>query len=119
MCDIIHNNINLLEFLKVSTFDQVSVVIEANVYFGGKVSSRTILFPDGSKKSLGILLPGEYHFNTSEPENMKIISGMAEYRLDENDDWKKVEQNGEFNVTGNSSFDIRALDVVDYCCSFL
>ena len=44
---------------------------------------------------------------------------MAEYRLDKNDDWKKVEQNGEFNVTGNSSFDIRALDVVDYCCSFL
>lgn len=108
-----------MEFLKVSTFDEVSVVIEANVYFDGKVSSRTILFPDGSKKTLGILLPGEYHFNTDAPEHMMIISGVAEYRLDEDDDWKKVEQDGEFNVTGNSSFDIRALDIVDYCCSFL
>ena len=108
-----------MEFLKVSTFDQVSVVIEANVYFDGKVSSRTILFPDGSKKTLGILLPGEYHFNTDAPEHMKIISGVAEYRLDEDDDWKTVKQDGEFNVSGNSSFDIRALDIVDYCCSFL
>jgi uncharacterized protein YaiE (UPF0345 family) len=65
------------------------------------------------------LLPGEYHFNTDAPEHMKIISGVAEYRLDENDDWKTVKQDGEFNVSGNSSFDIRALDIVDYCCSFL
>lgn len=103
----------------MSTFDQVSVVIEANVYFDGKVSSRTILFPDGSKKTLGILLPGEYHFNTDAPEHMKITEGVAEYRLSENDDWIRVKPHGEFNVPGNSSFDIRALDIVDYCCSFL
>jgi purine/pyrimidine-nucleoside phosphorylase len=103
----------------VSTFDQVSVVIEANVYFDGKVSSRTILFPDGSKKTLGLLLPGEYHFNTDAPEHMKITEGVVEYRLSDSDDWIKVEPYGEFNVPGNSSFDIRALEIVDYCCSFL
>lgn len=103
----------------MSTYDDVSVVIEANVYFDGNVTSRTILFPNGSKKTLGILLPGEYHFNTDAPEHMVITSGVAEYRLDEQDDWKKVEQGGEFNLPGKSSFDIRAIDVVDYICSFL
>lgn len=103
----------------MSTFDQVSVVIEANVYFDGKVSSRTILFPDGSKKTLGLLLPGEYHFNTDAPEHMKIISGVVEYRLNEDDDWQQAGQDDAFSVPGNSSFDIRAIDIVDYCCSFL
>jgi uncharacterized protein YaiE (UPF0345 family) len=103
----------------VSTFDQVSVVIEANIYFDGKVSSRTIVFPDGSKKTLGLLLPGEYHFNTDAPEHMKITEGTIEYRLQESDDWKKVEAGGEFNLPGNSSFDIRALEIADYVCSFL
>jgi len=103
----------------VSTFDKVSVVIEANIYFDGKVSSRTILFPDGSKKTLGLLLPGEYHFNTDVPEHMKITQGVVEYRLTEADDWIKVEEGGEFNLPGNSSFDIRALEISDYCCSYL
>jgi len=103
----------------VSTFDDVSVVIEANVYFDGKVSSRTVMFADGSKKTLGLMLPGEYHFNTDAPELMQIIQGTAEYRLSENDDWIKVDSGAEFNVPGHASFDIRAIDVVDYCCSFL
>ena len=103
----------------MSTFDQVSVVIEANIYFDGKVSSRTILFPDGSKKTLGLLLPGEYHFNTDAPEHMQITEGIIEYRLNEGDDWIRVEQDGEFNLPGKSSFDIRAITVVDYICSYL
>lgn len=103
----------------MSTFDQVSVVIEANIYFDGKVSSRTILFEDGSKKTLGLMLPGEYHFNTDAPEHMLISQGVVEYRWNESDEWKKVEMGGEFNVPGNSSFDIRALEVADYCCSFI
>lgn len=103
----------------MSTFDEVSVVIEANIYFDGKVTSRTVLFPDGTKKTLGILLPGEYHFNTEAPEHMLITQGTVEYRLNENDEWQKVSDGGEFNVPGNSSFDIRAIEVSDYCCSFL
>jgi len=103
----------------VSTFDQVSVLIKANIYFDGNVSSRTITFSDGSTKTLGLMLPGEYHFNTDAPELMEITQGSVEYRLSENDEWNKVESGGEFNVPGNSSFDIRALEVADYICSFL
>jgi len=103
----------------VSTFDQVSVVVKANVYFDGNVSSRTIKFPDGTMKTLGLMLPGEYHFNTDAPELMEITQGIVEYRLSENGDWIKVNEGGEFNVPGKSSFDIRALEVADYVCSFL
>lgn len=103
----------------MSTFDNVSVVIEANIYFDGKVTSRTIIFPDGTKKTLGILLPGEYHFNTEAPEHMLITQGTAEYRLAGNDYWEKVEDGGEFNVPGHSSFNIRTIEVTDYCCSFI
>jgi purine/pyrimidine-nucleoside phosphorylase len=103
----------------VSSFDQVSVIIKANIYFDGKVSSRTINFPDGSIKTLGVMLPGEYHFNTDAPELMEITQGIVEYRLSESDEWTKVNAGGEFNVPGKSSFDIRALEVSDYVCSFL
>ena len=103
----------------MSTFDPVSVVIKANVYFDGNVSSRTINFPDGTMKTLGLMLPGEYHFNTDAPELMEITQGTVEYRLNESDGWTKVNAGGKFNVPGKSSFDIRALEVADYICSFL
>lgn len=103
----------------MDTFDGVSVVIDANIYFDGKVTSRTILFPDGSKKTLGILLPGEYHFNTDTPEHMSISKGEIEYRLKPADPWIKVAQGGEFELPGKSSFDIRTDGVADYVCSFL
>ena len=103
----------------MSTFEQVAVELKANIYFEGKVSSRTLIFSDGSTKTLGVMLPGEYRFNTDAPELMEITQGTVEYRLDGSDDWLKVEAGGEFNVPGSSAFDIRALDVVDYCCSFL
>ena len=104
---------------RVNTFDGVSVVIQANIYFDGKVTSRTLFFPDGSKKTLGILLPGEYHFSTDAPEHMKISRGTVEYRLNSGDAWIKVEQGGEFSLPGDSSFDIRTTEVADYVCSFL
>lgn len=44
----------------MSQFDNVSIVREANIYFDGKVTSRVVLFQDGTRKTLGIMLPGEY-----------------------------------------------------------
>ena len=43
-------------------FKGVTVDKAANVYFDGKVTSRTVYFEDGSKKTLGIMMPGEYEF---------------------------------------------------------
>jgi uncharacterized protein YaiE (UPF0345 family) len=56
----------------MSLFENVNVVREANIYFDGKVTSRTVIFKDGSKKTLGILLPGDYEFGTKEKEIMEV-----------------------------------------------
>ena len=65
----------------MSEFANVTVVRKANIYFDGKVSSRTIVFADGSKKTLGVMLPGEYEFNTADKEIMEIMSGDLEVSL--------------------------------------
>ena len=65
----------------MSDFNNVSIVKKANVYFDGKVTSRTVLFADGAKKTLGIMLPGEYEFNTDAKEIVDILSGELDVLL--------------------------------------
>ena len=103
----------------MSEFNNVTVVREANVYFDGKVSSRTIEFPDGSTKTLGLMLPGEYTFNTDKPELMEITSGQVSYCLAGEDTWNDISGGQSFNVPGSSSFRIRVTEITDYICSFL
>ena len=103
----------------MSKFESVNVVKAANVYFDGNVSSRTVEFPDGTTKTLGLMLPGEYEFNTQKPELMEITSGECEYCLAGQDSWNRVNGGESFNVPGDSSFQIRAIQITDYICSFL
>jgi hypothetical protein len=103
----------------MSEFTNVSVVKAANVYFDGKVTSRTIKFADGSSKTLGIMLPGEYQFNTADKELMEIMAGDCEVLLAGATDWQLIKAGASFEVPANSSFQIRAIGVTDYCCSFL
>lgn len=103
----------------MSRFENVSVDCAANVYFDGKVTSRTIRFPSGEVKTLGIMLPGDYHFGTGKAELMEIQSGEVEVKLPGSDTWQTVGAGGDFSVPANSGFDIRVKSVTDYCCSFL
>lgn len=103
----------------MSEFNNVTVKKEANIYFDGKVTSRTIVFPDGSKKTLGIMLPGEYEFNTADKEIMEIISGELEVLLPGESAWKAVRGGEEFTVASNSKFRMRVSAISDYCCSFI
>ncbi len=103
----------------MSEFRNVTVVREANVYFGGGVTSRTVLFADGTKKTLGIMQPGEYEFNTAAPELMEILSGELDVLLPGEDSWREVRGGGSFQVAGNSRFQLRVRTLSDYCCSFL
>lgn len=100
-------------------FIGVTVVRKANVYFEGKVTSRTILFEDGSKKTLGIMLPGEYEFNTEDKELMEIISGELEVLIGGNSEWKAIKGGESFEVPEKSKFRMNVMKVTDYCCSFL
>ena len=100
-------------------FDSVSVVTTANIYFEGKVVSHTVLFPNGSKKTLGIIYPGEFRFTTAAPEKMEIIQGVCRAKLPGESTWKSYPAGTFFAVAGNSAFDI-AVDsaLAQYICSF-
>ena len=103
----------------MSNFENVTVVKEANVYFDGRVTSRSIVFPDGSKKTLGVMLPGEYEFGTSEKEIMEIISGELEVLLPGASEWKRINGGDVFEVPSSSKFNLKVQSVTDYCCSFV
>ena len=103
----------------MSELRNVTVVKEANIYFEGKVSSRTILFPDGSKKTLGIMLSGEYEFNTASKEQMEILSGDLEVLLPGENAWKTVKGGESFEVPAQSRFKLKVKSITDYCCSYL
>lgn len=102
----------------MSQFDNVSVVKKANVYFGGKCVSHTVLFPDGMRKTVGVIFPGKLTFNTGAPEVMEINGGVCRVKLAGAADWKTVRAGGQFRVPGNSSFEIETLETLDYVCHF-
>ncbi|MFH1154856.1 MAG: pyrimidine/purine nucleoside phosphorylase [Pseudomonadota bacterium] len=103
----------------MSAFQNVTVVKKANVYFDGKVTSRSVLFQDGTKKTLGIMLPGEYEFNTADREVMDILSGELEVMLPGKGRWISVKGGDSFDVPANSKFSLKVARLTDYCCSFI
>ncbi len=102
----------------MSEFTNVTVVREANVYFNGAVTSRTVLFADGSRKTLGIAQPGEYEFSTGKAELMEILAGELEVSI-AGGPLTKVVGGEAFEVPANSKFTMRVTALADYCCSFL
>ena len=102
----------------MSQFDNVSVVKQANIYFDGQCVSHTVLFPDGSRKTVGVIFPSILTFNTGDPEVIEINSGKCKIRLHGQDDWKTYKAGESFSVAGNTSFDIETIDTLDYVCHF-
>lgn len=103
----------------MTTFNNVTVVKKANIYFDGRVSSRTVQFADGSTKTLGLMLPGEYSFGTEAKEIMEIMAGELEILLPGNDQWLAIKAGESFEVPANSKFDLKIKTPTDYCCSYL
>ena len=99
-------------------FENVTIIKKANVYFDGKVTSRTVLFPDGTRRTLGFMLPGEYEFGTGAPELMEILAGEMDVLLPGSDNWQTVKAGEMFNVPANSKFNLVLKAPVDYCCSY-
>ncbi|MDB5054320.1 MAG: RmlC-like protein [Bacilli bacterium] len=103
----------------MSQYEQVTVIRQANVYFDGKVTSRTVLFPDGTKKTLGIMLPGQYEFGTELKEVMEILAGQLKVLLPGKAEWMEINGIGVFTVPANATFKLEVITVTDYCCSYL
>jgi hypothetical protein len=101
-------------------FTNVTAVTRANVYFDGKVVSHTILFPDQSKKTLGLIYPGKFHFGTDLPERMEITAGECLVKIDGNNQVTTYSAGQYFDVPGKSGFDIEVKSgICQYICSFL
>ena len=100
-------------------FINVKVGKKANIYFDGSVISRNITFHDGAIKSLGVMMPGEYDFNTDSKEIMEIISGKLEYQILHQTDWTLITDAMSFDVPEKSSFKVNVIEISHYCCSYI
>ena len=103
----------------MNNYTNVEVSKLANIYFEGKVISRNIFFTDGSKKTLGVMLVGEYEFKTISKEFMEIISGKLNFKVDGTDNWQLIKDGMSFNIPKKSSFKVQVLELVNYSCSYI
>ena len=102
----------------MSQFDNVSVVKQANVYFDGKCVSHTLQFADGTKKTVGVILPASLLFNTGAPEIMEGVGGSCRVRMKGESEWKVYTAGQSFAVPGSSSFEIACDEPYHYVCHF-
>jgi hypothetical protein len=103
-----------------SEFRGVTAVTKANVYFDGKVVSHSILFPDNSKKTLGLIYPGKFHFGTDKAERMEIVAGQCVVKLDGQSAVNTYSAGQYFDVPARSGFDIEVKSgICEYICSFI
>ena len=98
--------------------DGASIATQANVYFGGKCVSHSVTLADGTKKSVGVILPAQLTFQTGAPEVMECVAGSCEYKLAGTNDWRKSLPGEQFAIAANSSFDIRVAEEYHYVCHF-
>jgi purine/pyrimidine-nucleoside phosphorylase len=104
----------------MSSFSNVTVDAKANVYFDGQVVSHTVHFADGTKKTLGLIYPGKFHFGTAAAERMEIIAGSCEVTLDGTTEVLVIEAGAAFDVAAHSGFTIKVDEgICEYICSFL
>lgn len=98
--------------------NNVSIQTQANVYFEGKCVSHSLTLPDGTKKSVGVILPATLTFKTGAPEIMECVGGSCEYRLAGSTQWQRSSAGERFSIEAHSSFDIRVTEAYHYICHF-
>lgn len=103
----------------VMEFENVKFVAKANVYFGGKVLSHAFFMPDGSRKTVGVIFPGEYEFATGDAEIMEVTSGELTVMLPGKTEWEKFSAGHSFNIPANSKFKCGSEEISEYVCSYV
>ncbi|MRD46398.1 DUF1255 family protein [Caenimonas koreensis DSM 17982] len=98
--------------------DGASIATQANVYFDGKCVSHSVTLADGTKKSVGVILPSQLTFNTGAPEIMECVAGSCEYKLAGESQWHTSGPGEKFSIGANTSFDIRVAQAYHYICHF-
>lgn len=103
----------------MTEFSNVTVAKAANMYFDGQVTSRTLNFSDGTRKTLGIMMPGDYEFGTAEAEIMDITAGDLDVKLPGSESFVNIKGGESFNVPANAKFQVKVKTITDYCCSYI
>lgn len=100
------------------SFKNAEIQRKANIYFDGKVTSRSIITAEGEMKTLGVILPGSYRFSTQTPERMEIIQGHCRVKLADTQAWDDYQAGASFRVPANSHFEIEVDGLLDYVCHY-
>jgi uncharacterized protein YaiE (UPF0345 family) len=104
--------------MTTQTLAAARITTQANVYFDGKCVSHSLVLPDGSRKSVGVVLPAQLTFRTGAAETMECVAGSCEFKLAGSDEWRTSGAGDSFSVPANSSFDIRVAEAYHYICHF-
>ncbi|OGI53027.1 MAG: hypothetical protein A3B81_07855 [Candidatus Muproteobacteria bacterium RIFCSPHIGHO2_02_FULL_65_16] len=100
------------------SFKNVEIKKQANVYHGGRVTSRTVITPGGEMKTLGVMLPGTYRFSTQAPETIDVTQGHCRVKIADKQTWAEYQAGQNFSIPANSHFEIEVDDLLDYVCHF-
>ena len=104
--------------MTTATISNVTLTTQANVYFDGKCVSHGFTLADGTKKSVGVVLPATLTFNTGAAEIMECVGGSCEYKLAGSNEWQKSGPGDKFSIPANSSFEIRVTEPYHYICHY-
>lgn len=103
----------------METYDHVSVAKKANISYGGNVASRIVIFPNGDKKTLGIMCPGEYEFSAKVNENIDIYAGEVMVQLPHDVNWHTVMPGESFEVPALNAYKMKVIKTIDFCCTYI
>jgi len=100
------------------SYQNAEVTKKANIYDGGKVTSRVLITDEGKRITLGIMQPGLYHFSADAAEVMELQQGACRVKLADSSEWHDYSAGQSFDVPGNTSFDIEVISLLDYICHY-
>ncbi|GAA4495209.1 pyrimidine/purine nucleoside phosphorylase [Pseudaeromonas paramecii] len=93
-------------------------MLQVNEYFDGKVKSIGFANGADARATVGVMAPGEYTFNTGAPELMVVIRGALTVLLPGQTEWVTFAAGQQFDVPGNSSFQLQVASDTAYLCEF-
>ena len=93
-------------------------MIKVNEYFDGNVKSLGFDTSTGTA-TVGVMAPGEYEFGTGKPEIMHVVAGALTVLLPGSSEWVTFEAGSQFNVPGDSKFQLKVAVDTAYLCEFV
>ncbi|MDH5711335.1 MAG: pyrimidine/purine nucleoside phosphorylase [Gammaproteobacteria bacterium] len=92
-------------------------MLKVNEYFDGKVKSIGFN-TDTLPATVGVMVPGDYVFNTGDKEKMTVVSGALSIKLPGEDDFTTYNAGESFDVAANCAFDVKVEAETAYLCLY-